>query len=69
MKSHVKYAARRQNDGQYAVLMKNMDTNEVSIESLHDSFDEAQEKVDELNQPESRTELPKFFDDLYKKLK
>lgn len=64
MHNHIKYAVRRQNDGQFAVLAKNTDTDALTIESLHDTFDEAKEALDDIHRKPSQSEVMKFFNDL-----
>lgn len=64
MSKHIKYAVKRQGDGQYAVLMKDLSTNTLTIDSLHDTFDEAKEALDEIHRKPSQEEVMKFFNDL-----
>ncbi len=64
MSKHIKYAIKRQGDGQYALLMKNIDTGVLTIESLHDTFDEAKEALDDIHRKPSQEEVMKFFNDL-----
>lgn len=64
MHKHIKYAVKRQNDGQFAVMSKNTDTGALTIETLHDTFDEAKEALDDLHRKPSQSEVMKFFNDL-----
>jgi hypothetical protein len=64
MSKHIKYAVKRQSDGQYAVLAKNLSTKALTIESLHDTLDEAKEALDDIHRKPSQSEVLKFFNDL-----
>jgi len=61
---HIKYAVQRQGDGQYAVMKKDLSNGDLTIESLHDSLDEAKEALDDIHRKPSQSEVMKFFNDL-----
>jgi len=61
---HIKYSVKRQGDGQFALMKKNIDTGHLTIESLHDTLDEAKEALDDIHRKPSQAETMKFFNDL-----
>lgn len=68
-KKHVKYKIKRQGDGSYVILQKNVDTKKVDIHSTHDTFDEAEDELDGIHTKPSQAETMKFFHDLKNSMK
>jgi hypothetical protein len=64
MNKHIKYATKRQPDGSYVVLMKDLNTNRVDIHSHHDTFDEANTELERLKSKPTQQETMKFFKEL-----
>ena len=56
MRKFFKYAIRRQGDGSYAIIMKDLDTNRLTIHSSYDTFDEANDELEALNSHPSQTD-------------
>ena len=61
-KSHVNYDIRTQDDGSYVILKKY--NGKLDIHSHYDTFDEAEDALDDLHTKPSQADTLKFFHDL-----
>lgn len=69
MNPHVKYKIKRQNDGSYAILMKDTHNNKLTIHSSHDTYDDAHDELTDIHHKPSQYETMKFLGDLKDSLK
>jgi len=58
---HVKYFIRRQPDGQFTIMMKDLTNGDLTIESSHDTIGEAKGALKNLNGRPSQAETMKFI--------
>jgi hypothetical protein len=61
---HVLYKVQRQSDGSYVVLEIDRHTGKKRISSHHDTYEEAQQELEDGQRIPSQEEVLKFFNDL-----
>ena len=61
---YFKYKVKRQPDGSFVVLGKDLIKNKIDIHSHHDTFEEAQATVEDLETKPSKLEAMKMMNDL-----
>ena len=61
---YFKYKTSRQSDGSYVVLGKDLIKNKVDIHSHHDTLEEAEATVEDLESKPSKLEAMKMINDL-----
>jgi hypothetical protein len=69
VKPHVKYAIRRQSDGSYVILMKDLDNGRLTIHSNHDTYEDAHDELTDIHHKPSQAETIKFMNDLRNSIK
>lgn len=69
MRKHIKYAIQRQGDGTFAILMKNLNNGELTIHSVHDTYEDADDELTDIHHKPSQTETMEFLNSLKDSLK
>lgn len=69
MKQHVKYAIKRQNDGSYVILQKDLNNGRLTIHSSYDTYEDADDELKDLHQKPSQAQVMKFMNDLKDSIK
>jgi hypothetical protein len=64
IRKHVDYKIKRQSDGSYVILQKDLTNKKVDIHSTHDTFEEAEDELAAIHTKPSQAETMKFFHDL-----
>lgn len=68
MSKYNKYSIKRQPDGSFAIVVKNSLRDTLTIQSVHDTFEEAEDALADMDRIPSQAETLSFLDDLKKQL-
>ncbi len=64
LKEYIRYKIQPQKDGTYVILQKDLTNKQVDIHSHHDTYEEAEEKLEDLKSKPSQAEAMKMIHDL-----
>lgn len=69
VKQHIKYAIKRQGDGSFAILMKDLNKKKLTIHSTHDTYEDANDELTDIHHKPSQAETISFLNDLKDSIK
>lgn len=69
MKEHVKYKVKRQDDGSFVILMKDLTNKRLTIHSHHDTYEDAHDALTDIYNKPSQAETMAFLNDLRDSIK
>lgn len=68
-KVHVQYKVQPQKDGTFVILQKDSGNGRLTIHSVHDTFDEANDELASLKENPSQGEILNYFTNLKNRIK
>ena len=64
MSNYFKHCIKRQADGSYVVLTKDLTNKRLTIDSTHDTYEDAKDAMTDLEYKPSQAETMEFMNDL-----